>query len=362
MESAEPQTLPHAAQVLTSTDDQELYYRAVDKGAIEKPQFPLNRLGLKQALKFHGIAIRYNVRDLLEEWSFDGGETWEPTDDFRDNRTRCILEEMCHTVVPKGSDKEPGPYTWPDNKWRRCLSGLADETRVDPFAEWMYSLPRWDGTPGISYMLHVVFQNVENSQLACWTSRAMWLAPVARTLNPGCRQDTIVTLMSKKQGTGKSTYIRELAEPFAGTLFSDSLDLSLGMKEAFEAVGTSAIVEASEIQGWRTADINRLKAYISRRTDRLRPAYGRKTVAVPRRFALYATTNDARPIPNDPSGARRFLVVEVERGKVGPPEEFMKSACNAAGDSWVAQCYAESLEMVKGGETTDVPAGLKDAH
>ena len=207
-----------------------------------------------------------------------------------------------------------------------------------------------------------MFSGVEDNALTRYAGRMAFIAPVERTYKPGCRQDTILVLMSRRQGTGKSTFIRSLAGPFADTLFSDSLDMGESRKEKWEAVGNAAVVEAGELQGWAKADITRLKNFITRRTDRLRPAYGRKTIAVPRRFALFASTNDTAPIPNDPSGARRFLVVEVERGNAGPPEEAMLEPCNDAGDSLLAQCYAEAVEAVEGGSTANMHPSLHELH
>lgn len=62
----------------------------------------------------------------------------------------------------------------------------------------------------------------------------------------------------------------------------------------------------------RKGDVEHLKAFLSRRVDRGRPAYGRLPIEVPRQCVIIGTTNAERYLRGN-TGNRRFLPVKVER-------------------------------------------------
>jgi predicted P-loop ATPase len=64
-------------------------------------------------------------------------------------------------------------------------------------------------------------------------------------------------------------------------------------------------VELAELVGMRRADIDRVKAFISRTHDRYRPVYGIRTIEQPRQCVFAGTVND-REYLRDESGGRRF--------------------------------------------------------
>ena len=51
------------------------------------------------------------------------------------------------------------------------------------------------------------------------------------------------------------------------------------------------IVEASELYGMKKADVEHLKAMLSRRVDRARMAWGRLPIEAPRQCIIIGTTN-----------------------------------------------------------------------
>jgi predicted P-loop ATPase len=56
------------------------------------------------------------------------------------------------------------------------------------------------------------------------------------------------------------------------------------------------------------SELQTVKAFVSRRVDRFRPAYARRTVDFPRRCVFAASTNESAYL-RDPTGARRFWPV-----------------------------------------------------
>ena len=69
-------------------------------------------------------------------------------------------------------------------------------------------------------------------------------------------------------------------------------------------------MEMAELAGIRSAIDEKIKAYISNRTDVYREPYARASVGVPRQQVFIGTTN-ADSYLNDPTGNRRFWPVKV---------------------------------------------------
>ena len=73
------------------------------------------------------------------------------------------------------------------------------------------------------------------------------------------------------QGIGKST----LAARLGGEWFSDSLTLTdMEDKTGAEKLQGYWLVEISELTGIRKADLDRVKAFISRQDDKYRASFG----------------------------------------------------------------------------------------
>jgi predicted P-loop ATPase len=107
------------------------------------------------------------------------------------------------------------------------------------------------------------------------------------------------------------------------------------------------IVEASDLAGKRRADIEQLKASVSRRTDGpARMAYARKSVSRRRQFILIGTTNNLSDYLKDPTGARRFWPITVTR--------FNLPALVRDRD----QLWAEAVVRVRRGDSIRLPARL----
>jgi predicted P-loop ATPase len=138
-----------------------------------------------------------------------------------------------------------------------------------------------------------------------------WLiSAVARIFKPGCKVDCVI-VFEGPQGAGKSSALRILAGPW----FSDELG-EIGSKDAAEQVAGAWIHELPELDALSRAEIAKVKAFVSRSTDRFRPAYGRRVMEFPRQ-AVFAGTINFSEYLRDPSGARRFWPVKVGRIDLG---------------------------------------------
>ena len=120
----------------------------------------------------------------------------------------------------------------------------------------------------------------------------------------------MLVLENPEQGTNKSTALQVLA--VEREWFSDNLPLGLNGKETIEALSGHWILEVSELQGMRKSDIEKVKAFLSRDTDRARMAYARTVTEARRQCVIIGTTNSDKYL-RDLTGNRRIWPVRVER-------------------------------------------------
>jgi predicted P-loop ATPase len=70
------------------------------------------------------------------------------------------------------------------------------------------------------------------------------------------------------------------------------------------------LYEIADLAGMSKADVDKVKAFASRLSDRARPAYGRQRLEQPRRSIFFATTNNETYLKSQ-TGNRRFWPVKT---------------------------------------------------
>ena len=136
-------------------------------------------------------------------------------------------------------------------------------------------------------------------------SRGMFVSAVARIMQPGCKVDT-VPVLEGPQGKGKSTAIQLIFEPW----FSDEI-AELGTKDAAMQIRSAWCIELGELSSMTRADIEKVKAFMTRKVDRFRPSYGRRVIEVPRQTILIGSTNLDTYL-KDETGGRRYWPILCE--------------------------------------------------
>ena len=105
------------------------------------------------------------------------------------------------------------------------------------------------------------------------------------------------------QGIGKSTLINKLGREW----YSDSLNISdMNDKTAAEKLQGYWIMEIGELAGMRKADLDKVKAFISRQDDKYRASFGRRVTPHPRQCVFFGTTNSESGYLRDITGNRRY--------------------------------------------------------
>ena len=89
--------------------------------------------------------------------------------------------------------------------------------------------------------------------------------------------------------------------------FTDELP-DLGSKDAAMHMQGVWIIEIAELDAIGKAEVSRIKAFLTRTTDRFRPPYGRYTIEVPRQCVFAGTVNPDTYL-RDETGNRRFWPV-----------------------------------------------------
>ena len=167
---------------------------------------------------------------------------------------------------------------------------------------------QWDGVPRIDKWL-TTYGKAKDTPYVRAVSKIMLLAAVRRIRHPSCKFDELPTFESP-QGTEKSSALAILA--VEEDWFRDDLPLTADSKKVIEQTQGRWIVEIADLSGMGKADIEHLKASLSRRVDHARLAYGRLPVYKPREFVPIGSTNEAVYL-KDLTGNRRYWPVLTPR-------------------------------------------------
>ena len=182
---------------------------------------------------------------------------------------------------------------------------LAQDASYHPVQEYLTRL-HWDGKDRIGKLFDDYFVT-EPSGYCTRVAKIFLIGAVARAMRPGCKVDTML-ILEGRQGLNKSTGLRALfgADWFVEVLSSpDSKDFFTDIQGAW----CVEFAELSQMKGVR--DARRLKQVITQQSDTFTPKYERTARTFPRQCVFTGTTNESEYL-GDPTGARRFLPVELK--------------------------------------------------
>lgn len=188
---------------------------------------------------------------------------------------------------------------------------------VNPVQEYLYKLPQaTDEDVKMFQGLAKTLFGASQDQMAQVKLSRWLIGAVARGLEPGCKMDTALVIRGK-QGVGKTTVLEALFGKYFRTLHSSKNDT-----EQQRILQQAWGCELGEIEAtFRTKDISALKAFLTERNDSLRDLYKDLGAPKPRHCVFAGTTNEAAFL-NDPTGSRRFWIIDVDSHDI--PVEWVK--------------------------------------
>jgi predicted P-loop ATPase len=236
------------------------------------------------------------------EWA---GRLWY--DAFRERTILCAQPPWMSTIVPHdwGGEDDTRAAAWLQHAEiavspamaAQAVDVVARDHRYHPVLNYL-SRCRWDEKPRLDTWA-IRYLGAEDTPYVRAVAARWLISAVARVHEPGCKADCVL-ILEGRQGLGKSTALKTLAQPW----FSDEI-ATLGTKDAAMQVAGVWVVEMAELDSMSRGDIGKVKAFVSRTTDRFRPPYGHRVVQQPRQSVFAGSVNHTDYL-RDETGARRF--------------------------------------------------------
>ena len=311
--------------------------------------------GFDEAIEQLGKELRYNTRKQRPEFrNFDSGEeNWVAFDDLNAAELRADIQRGFWYAVTTSKGDVPKAFEMGAMRFEEYLRAQINSRQEDPFLVWLESLSHWDpgtDTPRLANILVDLFR-ADDTDYTRWAGKSIFIGAIQRSYEPGCKLDEMIILKGE-QGIGKSEFFKDLLPHWHWV--DDSIRFDMEQKVQAEQAEGAVFVEIQEMAGLKgryAAHPNDAKIFVTRRADKCRKAYGRYVSELLRMYRLLGTTNDDDPLPNDPTGNRRYQVIEcgLERG------EFVDRDYTRAirDDLW-----REALHLYKQGERANLPKEL----
>ena len=265
----------------------DLQRNGVPKPTMLNTRVAIEALGIDCRLDvFHG---RYLVNGtLLEQFV---GELSDPI--------ARKLRELCRFHF----DFDPGVQAANDGLLRAC-----EQHRFDPMQDYLDGLV-WDGVPRLEQWL-IHYCSADDTPLNRAIGRIVLVAAVRRIRDHGCKFDHVMVWESP-EGFNKSSAIRILAG--GAENFSDQTILGVDDRKQQELTKGVWFYEIAEMSGMKKADVDHIKAFVTRQEDRARPAYARFQEIQPRRCIFIGSVNPGGgEYLTSTTGNRRFWPVPVK--------------------------------------------------
>ncbi len=242
-----------------------------------------------------GLECKYNAfKDRLEI----GGVVVKEYAGELSDRAEVLVAAA---VADHTKQTERTRFEFPLTKVHEAIIAEALLNTYNPVTDYLDGL-HWDGVRRLDAWA-TKYLGAPDTELNRAIGRLLLIAACKRAREPGCKYDYVVVLEGP-QGNLKSTAIETLAG--GADYFSDQDLLAHSSREQAEQLQGVWFYEIAEMTGRSKADVNKTKAFCSRRIDRVRLAYARNRTDTPRGCVFVATSNDAQYL-TDKTGNRRWL-------------------------------------------------------
>ena len=240
----------------------------------------LKYLNAKYSLRFNTISLEFEIKRTSDKkWS--------------DLNLNSLFIELAQSGIDI-----------PVNKLEILVrSHLIDQ--YNPISEYFESLEQWDGEDHIKNLCSYVKTNNDNAflyHMEKWFTRAVLCALEKEKINKHC-----LVLANTIQNSGKSTFLRFFIPRKLMNYLSEDISLD---KDSRIKLCKNLIINLDELSILAKADINSLKAFISKTHINERLPYARKAEYLERICSFVGSTNKTDFL-TDESGSVRWIIFEV---------------------------------------------------
>jgi predicted P-loop ATPase len=285
----------------------------------------------KTMMTAYGYGCSYDV--IKKEVSWTGPEI----DMNTDNAHQALFSKMKGLAALSGL-----PHGSQDLQTH--LPAIAEQNQINPVRDYLSSLA-WDGQDRIQPLV----QEMEPCDaVVAEIAMRVWITGAAAAcdhfeiglnLVHGARPSfEYVLCLLGGQGINKTKGFLDLIPKALSKYAKEGLTLNPKSKDSVKIVTSNWLVELGELDAtFRQAQIAELKAFLSTETDELRLPYAQGYSKFKRRTAFIGTVNHEKFL-KDPTGNRRYLVLECTHGFPGWPQ------------SEVDQLWAQAWKRYTNGE------------
>jgi len=285
--SAKPYSIEHYMRRGQMPNEKwlDLNERGKPKGTLENCQF---------LLEHYEVTVRYNVIKKSVEINIPG-ESFSI-----DNYANVTLAHINSIACRNGYASEKLPD---------YIKAIADKNSHNPVARWIESSP-WDGVDRLEAFFDTILSNNEalkRTLLFKWAVSAV-AALYQHDKSPFSAHGVLV--LQGEQAMGKTSWVRRLLpDMMSQEYIRTGMHLDPADKDHIVGAITNWIVELGELGSTMRKDVDRLKAFLTNCSDRVRRPYDRMESEYQRRTVFCSSVNE-RQFLKDDTGNRRFWVIE----------------------------------------------------
>lgn len=199
---------------------------------------------------------------------------------------------------------------WTREKLFASVSSIASAHSYNPMRDWIESKP-WDGMSRIKDLENTIPVgdsdiNSRSEFLISWLRQGIWGLFHPRPLALG-----LVLVFKGPQRSGKSEWFSTLMpKELTDSYFGSGISIDPNNNDSLMQATAKWICELGEVEStFRKADIEALKAFLTRPTDEFRKPYERSSL-IKRRYTIFGGSANTKEFLLDATGNRRFLVLE----------------------------------------------------
>lgn len=267
------------------------------------------------------ITDRYEIRNNIVSNKIECRPKTNPNAEFEDLNENNIFRELQKNFI-----------NFSINKLKSLLaSDFVPE--YDPFKDYFQSLQPWDEKIDYISKLTEYIPVKDKARLQTQFKKAL-VRSVACSFGGNVNKQALI-LVHDMQNSGKSTFCRWLCPPQLSKYIAENITTD---KDSLIAMCTNFIINMDELATLNKAEINALKAVMSKDVFKGRLPYGAREVFLKRRANILGSTNKTEFL-SDETGSVRWLCFELT-GKIN----FAYKT-----DIAINQVWAQAFSLYKSG-------------